>query len=332
MRVRTGVHATRRAVAAACAALGLVGFTPAWAQEAFPSRPIRIIVPFAPGGITDIMARVIGTAVGDSVGQSVVVENKPGGGTVIGTEAGVRSRPDGYTVLMVSAPIATNPGLYPRLPYDALRDLAPVIALSTQGFVISVHDKQPYRTLAELVEAARKPGTEIPYASPGNGTLMHLTGPRFNAEYGTHFVHVPYKGSGPALQDAASGQVPMIIDPVSTSIALIRQGRLRPLAVTHPTRLAMLPDVPTVRELGYPKLEAVAFSGLVVPAGTPRELVARLNAEFNKAMVQADVQDKLVNQLGQTLIGGTPEAFGDMLRNETQRWVPLIQQLGIKAE
>jgi tripartite-type tricarboxylate transporter receptor subunit TctC len=324
----------RRAVLRAATAFAATVALPARlaAQETFPSRPIRLIVPYAPGGISDVMARVIGKALSEQVGQTVVVENRPGGGTVIGTEAAVRAKPDGYTVLLVSAPVATNPGLYAKLPYDALRDLAPLVALSGQGFVVSVGASQPWKTFGELVEAARRPGAEIPYASPGIGTLMHLSAQLANVEYGTRFVHVPYKGSGPALQDAIAGQVPVIVDPASTSLAPIRQGRLRPLAVTHPTRLATLPDVPTVRELGFPKLEATAFAGLMVPAGTPPEIVARLNAELNRAMKNPEVHDKLVVQMGQTLIGGTPEAFGAQLRVETERWAPLVRRLGISAE
>ena len=304
----------------------------AGAQESYPARPIRIIVPFAPGGIADLMARMLGKALADAVSQSVVIENKPGGGTVIGTEAGVRAKPDGYTVLMVSAPIATNPGLVARLPYDALRDLIPVINLTSQGFLVSVHEKQPYRTFSELVEAARKPGADVPYASPGNGTLMHLVGQVMNAEYQTRFIHVPYKGSGPALQDAAGGQVPMIIDPVGTSLALVKQGRLRPLAVTNANRMRVLPEVPTVRELGYPKAEAAAFSGFVLPAGTPAAIVTRLNAEFNRALALPEVRDKLVDQLGGTLTGGSPEDFGALIRAETERWVAVIRRLGLKAD
>ena len=305
---------------------------PGTAQEIYPTKSIRIIVPFAPGGIADLMARLLGKAIADNIGQTVVVENKPGGGTVIGTEAGVRARPDGHTVLMVSAPIATNPGLVSRLPYDALRDLVPVINVTSQGFLISVHEKEPHRSFVDLVEAARKPGADIAYASPGNGTLMHLVGQVMNAEYQTRFVHVPYKGSGPALQDAMGGQVPMIIDPVSTSLGPVRQGRLRPLAVTNATRMRVLPEVPTVRELGFPKAEAAAFSGFMLPAGTPHVIVARLNAEFNRALNLPEVRDKLVDQLGGSLTGGTPEEFGAMIKTETERWVPLIKRLGLKAD
>ena len=320
----------KRQLLALLALAALAGRAPA--QEAFPSRPLRFIVPFTPGGIADTMARVLGKAISDALGQPVVVENKPGGGTVIGTELAVRAKPDGYTLLLVSAPLATNPGLVAKLPYDALRELAPVIALSAQGVVVAVHEKQPYRTFAELVAAARKPDTELPYASAGNGTVMHLVGQLLNAEYQTRFVHVPYRGSAPALQDAAGGQVPMIIDPVSTSQALIRQGRLRALAVTNPTRLRLLPDVPTVRELGFAKAEAVAFSGVMVPAGTPPAVVARLNEAFNRAIELPDVRERLVEQLGGNFAGGTPEEFGAMIRSETERWVPLIRRLGLRAD
>ena len=316
--------------ASALLAAGLVSAAPA--QDVYPSRSIRIIVPFAPGGITDLMARLLGKGVSDSTGQSVIVENKPGGGAVIGTEAGVRVRPDGYTLLMVSAPIATNPGLMSKLPYDALRDLTPVINLTAQGFVISVHERQTFKTVAELLEAARKPGGDIPYASPGSGTLMHLVGQVMNAEYQTRFVHIPYKGSGPAIQDAIGGQVPMIIDPITTSIGPLRQGRLRPLAVTNPTRLRALPEVPTMRELGYAKAQAVAFSGFMLPAGTLGTIVTKLNTEFNRALALPEVRDRLVDQLGGTLAGGSAEEFGVLLKNETERWVPIIRRLGLKAD
>ena len=324
----------RRSLLLATAAACLPAWHPgARAQsEPFPSRPVRIVVPFAPGGIADIMARVTGKAVGDSLGQPVVIENKPGAGTTIGTEQVVRSRADGYTLLLTSAPIATNPGLYPKLGYDALKDLTPVIWLGGDGFVIAVNEKQPYKSFADLVATARKPGTEIPYASPGSGTLMHLAGQLLNAEYQTHFLHVPYKGSGPALQDAMAGQVPMIIDPQSTIIGPIRQGRLRPLAVTSPQRLSLLPDVPTLRELGFPKAESVAFSGIMAPAGTPPAVIARLNAEFNKALQQPDVRKRLVDDLGGNYRGGTVEDFGNLVRTETERWVPLIKRLGLTAE
>ena len=310
--------------------LGLGAASPGQAQERYPNRPIRIVVPFAAGGIADIYARVLGKSMGEQLGTTFVIENKPGAGTVIGTEAVVRSKPDGYTMLLASAPLATNPGLMAKLPYDTLKDLTPVVQLSSQGFVISVHEKTPYKTFADLVSAARQ--NDIPYASPGNGTLMHLVGQLLNLEYGTRFVHVPYRGSAPALQDATSGQIGMIIDPLSTSLPGIQQGKLRPLAVTHPDRLPALQAVPTLRELGYPKGEAQAFSGFLVPAGVPPEMVAVLNKAANQAMLQPDVRETIVVKLQSPLIGGTPEAYAQFLRAELARWVPLIKRVGIKPD
>lgn len=300
------------------------------AQEKFPSRAIRIVVPFAPGGVTDSYARLIGKVAGEILGQTILVENKPGAGTVIGTEAVVRSKPDGYTVLLSSAPMVTNPGLMSKLPYDVLKDLVPLIHISAQGFVVSVNEKQPYRNFDELVAAARK--ADIPYASPGNGTLMHLVGQLMNIEYGTRFIHVPYRGSAPAVQDVMAGQVGVIIDPISTSLPAIQQGKFRPLVVTDPKRLLSIANVPTAREAGYPKIEAIAFGGFLVPAGTPADVVSTLNRAFNQAMQHPEVKEAIEVKLNTPLIGGSPESFARFLQTELDRWVPLIKRLGIKTE
>jgi len=313
------------------AVLGVLPGAPVWAQAAstFPTQPIRIVVPVAAGGTADTYSRILGKAVGEILGQSVVVENKPGAGSVIGTDAVVKSKPDGHTLLMGSLPMSTNPGLMPKLPYDVQKDLRPIIHVSGQGFVISVGAKQPYRHFAELIEAARQ--REIPYATPGIGTVGHLAGQMLNVEYGTRFVHVAYRGSAPALQDAIAGQVPVIIDPVATSTPPIQAGQLRAVATTHPTRVPSLPSVPSVRELGYPAAEAVAYAGLMAPAATPNEVVAKLNAAFNQAMAQAEVRQAF-ERLNAPLVGGTPETFGALVRREGERWVPLIRRLGLKAE
>ena len=308
---------------------GLIAGTASRAQESYPSQPIRLLLPGPPGNVTDLMARVLGKAVGDSLGQPVVVENKPGGASIIATEQAVRSKPDGHTMLMISAPFVTNPGLYDKLPYDGLRDLSPVILSSSNGFIIAVNENQPWRNLSQLVDAARKPGPGISYASPGIDTVMHLAGQLFNTEYGTRFVNVAYKGSADAVRDVSAGHVPVIIDPIATTLTMIKQGKLRALAVSHPTRQPELPEVATVRELGFPKIEVRSFSGFMVPAGTPHEIVMKLNAAFRGAIANPEVRKLLA---GQNLVSSTPEEFGAMLKTETDRWVPLIRKLGIRAE
>ena len=301
----------------------------ACAQESYPAKPIRLVLPGPPGNVTDLMARVLSKSAGDQLGQAIVVENKPGGATIIATEAVVKSRPDGYSLLMISAPFVTNPGMYSKLPYDPLRDLDPLILVSENGFLIAVNEQQPYRTFKELIEASRKSASGIDYASPGIGTMMHLTGQLMNAEYGTRFNNIAFKGSAQAVQNVAAAHVPMIIDPIATNLAMIKQGRIRPLAVTHSSRQPELPDVPTLRELGFQGVEVKSFSGFMVPAGTPREVVVRLNVAYNNAIRDPEIRKQLHTQ---NLMGGSPEEFGGMLKREIERWTPLIRKLGIKPE
>lgn len=295
----------------------------------FPNRPMHIVVPSASGGVADSYARILGKAAAEMLGQSIVVDNKPGAGSVIGTDAVAKSKGDGYTLLMGSLPLSTNPGLMPRLPYDALKDLRPVMQVSGQGFVMSVGSKQPYKSLAELLTVARQ--REMPYATPGIGTVGHLAGLMFNVEYGTKFVHVAYRGSAPAIQDVIAGQVAVIFDPVGTTTAAVQGGHLRPIAVTNPTRLSGFATTATLRELGFPAAEAVAYSGLLVPASTPDDIVRKLNTVFNQVARLPEVKAAF-ERMHVPLVGGPPEVFGNLIRSETERWVPLIKRLGLKAE
>jgi len=320
--------ARRRIVLAA--GLGAVA-SRATAQSAagFPSQPIRIVVPSAPGGTTDLYSRLFSKALTELLGQPVVIENKPGAGAVIGTETVVKARPDGHTMLIGSLPLSTNPGLMAKLPYDALTDLRAVVQISAQGFIVSVGHKSPYQSFAEVIAAARQ--RDMPYATPGIGTVGHLSGQVLNVEYGTRFVHVGYRGSAPAIQDVVAGQLDVLIDPVASGSAAISAGHLRPVAVTNATRFPMLPNTPTLRELGFPLAEALAYSGMLVPAATPTDIVNKLNAAFNDAMKRPDVRQGF-ERLNVRPVGGSPEVFGALIRSETERWVPLIRRLGLKAD
>ena len=299
------------------------------AAAAYPSQPVRIVGPSAPGGTTDLYARILGKALGESLGQPFVIENKPGAGSVIGTDAVVKSKPDGHTLLFGSLPLSTNPGLMAKLPYDAQQDLRPVIHISAQGFVVSVGPKSPFATFADAIAAAKQ--RDVPYATPGIGTVGHLSAQMLNVEHGTRFIHVAYRGSAPAIQDVVAGQVDLLFDAMASSSAAIASGQLRPVATTNATRFAALPNVPTLRELGYAAGEGQAYSGLLVPAATPTEIVTKLNAALNAAFKRPDVRQSF-ERLNVTPVGGTPDAFGQLIRQEGERWVPLIRRLGLKAE
>ncbi len=321
-------NAQRRTVLAA----GLSALAgPAFGQSAaaYPSQPVRIVVPSAPGGTTDLYARILGKALGESLGQPFVIENKPGAGSVIGTDAVVKSKADGHTLLFGSLPLSTNPGLMAKLPYDAQQDLRPVIHISAQGFVVSVGPKSPFATFADAIAAAKQ--RDVPYATPGIGTVGHLSAQMLNVEHGTRFIHVAYRGSAPAIQDVVAGQVDLLFDAMASSSAAIASGQLRPVATTNATRFAALPNVPTLRELGYAAGEGQAYSGLLVPAATPTEIVTKLNAALNAAFKRPDVRQSF-ERLNVTPVGGTPDAFGQLIRQEGERWVPLIRRLGLKAE
>lgn len=310
-------------------AASVAGTGAAQSANNFPSQTLRIVVPSAPGGTTDVYSRILGKAVGEILGQAVVIENKPGAGSIIGTDAVAKARPDGHTLLIGSLPLSTNPGLMNKLPYDALKDLRPIVQISAQGFIMSVGAKAPYQSFADLINVARQ--RDVPYATPGIGTVGHLSAQIMNVEYGTRFIHVAYRGSAPAIQDVTAGQIDVLIDPVATSIPAINAGHLRPIAVTNATRFPMLPNVPTVRELGYPAAEAQAYSGMLVPGATPDDVVAKLNAAFTQAMERPEVKQSF-EQLRVRLVGGSPQVFGNLIRAETERWVPLIKKLGIKAD
>lgn len=305
---------------------------PAIAQN-YPVKPIRYVVPFPPGGGNDILAREIGQHLSVLLGKAVVVENKAGASTIIGTDFVAKAAPDGYTILMGNnSALAINPSLFEKLPYDPLRDFAPVTLLASVPFVILVHPSVPAKSLSELIDLARARPGQLHFASAGVGISTHLAGELLKTMAKINIVHIPYKGAGPALTDTIGGQVQMTVTNLVSSIPHMKAGRLRALAVTGTARSSAMPDLPTVDEAGNLKgYEASAWYGIVVPAKTPREIINRLNAEVNRTLNIAQVRERL-NADGATIFGGTPEEFGRVMRADIQKWAEVIKQANIKLE
>lgn len=313
-------------------ALAAAAFAAGALAQAYPSKPIRVIVPFPPGGGTDIVARDVTQQVAASTGWTFVVENKPGAGGNLGIEATAKSPPDGYTIVLgQTSNLAINVTLYPKLPYDPQKDLAPIVLVADAPLVLVSGAGAPYKTLAEVVQAAKaKPGA-INFASPGNGTVAHLTGELLQKAAGIKLQHIPYKGAAQALTDVIGGRVELYMSSVPTLLAQIRQGKLRALAVTSAKRVDDLPNVPTIREQGYPGFDASTWFGFLAPAGTPKEAIARLNAEFNKALQNAELRKRLADQ-GAEPLGGTPERFAAVIREDIARWGKVVKESGVRLD
>lgn len=313
-------------------ALAAVAFAAGAAAQTYPSKPIRVIVPFPPGGGTDIIARDVGQKVAALTGWTLVVENRPGAGGNLGVDATAKSAPDGYTlVLGQTSNLAINATLYSKLPYDPQKDLTPIVLVASAPLVLVTAGSSPFKTLDDAVKAARaKPGA-INFASPGNGTVAHLTSELFQKAAGIKLQHIPYKGAAQALTDVIGGGVELYMSSVPTLLAQIRQGKLRALAVTSAKRVDDLPEVPTIQELGYPGFDAVTWFGFLAPAGTPKEIVAKLNAEFNKALQQPDLRKKLADQ-GAEPVGGTVEQFAALIRDDIVRWGKVVKESGARID
>lgn len=320
-----------RALPALFTALAALAPLAAHAQ-AWPSKPIRIVVPFPPGGGTDIIARETSQRVAAATGWTFVIDNKPGAGGNLGVDAVAKSPADGYTlVLGQTSNLAINPTLYPKLPYDPQKDLVPVVLLATAPLVMVTGMNTPHKTLADAVNAARaKPG-QLNFASPGNGTVAHLTSELFQKAAGIKTQHVPYKGAAQALTDVISGTVDLYMSAVPTLIGQIRQGKLRPLAVTSARRVDDLPAVPTINESGYKGFDAVTWFGLLAPAGTPREVVLKLNAEFVKALKQPELAKRLGDE-GADPAPSTPEEFAGLIKADLPRWGKVVRESGARVD
>ena len=311
-----------------CAAMLCSG---AWAQG-WPARPIRLVVPFPPGGGTDVIARTTSQRVSALTGWNIVVENKPGAGGNLGVDAVAKAAPDGYTIVIgQTSNLAINATLYPKLPYDPQKDLAPIVLLADAALVLVTGAGTPYRSLGDAVTVSKARPGSLNFASPGNGTVAHLTGEMLQAAAGVKMQHVPYKGAAQALPDVVSGTVDLYMSSVPTLIGQIRQGKLRPLAVTSARRLADLPEVPTIDESGYPGFEAVTWFGLLAPRGTPAEVVARINAEFDKVLREPELRKRLADE-GADAVGGTPEQFATLIRTDLPRWGKLVRESGAKVD
>jgi len=296
--------------------------------QAYPSRPVRIVVGFTPGGSTDIAARVIGQWLSERLGQSFVIENRPGAGANIATETVVRAPPDGYTLLLVSASDTINATLYQKLNFDFIRDIAPVASLTRQPQVMLANPSLPARTFLELIAYANANPGKINMASPGNGSTGHLSGELLKMMAGVDLVHVPYRGAAPALTDLLAGHVQILFTGIAGSIEYLRTGKLRGLAVTTTTRSKALPDIPTVSEF-VPGYEAISLFGIGAPKNTPTEIVDKLNKEINAALADPKIEAHIAD-LGGTVFAGTPAEFGKLLADETEKWGKVIRVANIK--
>ena len=298
----------------------------------YPTKPIRLIVPLAPAGSTDIVARIVGQKFNDAWGQPVIVDNRPGGGTIIGSALVARAQPDGHTLLFASISLATTVPLYVSLPYDPVRDFAPIGTVGQSFYVLAVHPSVPVQSMQELVALAKaKPG-QVSYSSAGSGTITHLTVELFIAHTKINVLHVPFKGGAPALVALLGGQVQMIFNPIAEILPHVKAGgKVRTLAVTSPQRAPDLPNVPTLAESGLPGFSVTPRSAIYAPAGTPRATVDQLNAELNRMLQQADMRERLQNN-GLVPIGSTPAELGEYLKSEIARWTKVVKEAGIKPE
>ena len=299
--------------------------------QAWPARPIRYVVPFPPAGATDILARVVAEKLTGALGQSVVVENRPGAAGNVGTDFVVRAPADGYTLLMGTVAQTISETLYTKLSFSFDRDLAPVAMVGLVPNIMLVNTAVPAKTVQEFIALAKAQPGKINFASSGSGTSIHMSAELFKMLTGADIVHVPYKGSGPALADLLGGQVSVMFDNLTSSIGHVRGGRLRALAITSASRFPALPDLPTMQESGVAGYEASAWFGILVPKGTPREIVSRLNAEVNAAVSQPDAREKLLQQ-GAIANPISPDQFGVFIRNEIAKWGKVVKASGAKVE
>ncbi len=302
--------------------------TPAWAQQ-YPARTIRLIVHSSPGGSSDILGRLIAQRLTEALGQQVVVENRAGASGIIGVEVAVKSPPDGYTILISQTSLAINPSIFPKIPYNALRDLAPITQIVDGPNVLVVHPSVPARSVKQLIALARAKPDALVIGSPGQGTSPHLSAELFNAMAGVKMVQVQYKGAGMALVGLLSGEVGVMFPTTPTAMSSIKAKRIIPLGVTTAKRVQALPDVPSIAEAGLPGYESTQWFGILAPAGTPRPIIDRLNQEIVRIM--QGLKERLAGE-GMEVVAGTPEQFAAHIKAETEKWAKVIKAMGLKLE
>ncbi len=322
LRILGNLAATLITMLSACAV---------WAQS-YPARPVRMIVPYPPGGPTDILSRIFGQKLAEQLGRQIVIDNRGGAGAIIGTELAARAAPDGYTLLMgTNGLLSINPNMYARLPYDPVRDFAPVSLVASAPSILVVHPSVPARSVKELIALAKSRPGQLNYASGGIGTSPHLSGELFKSMAAVNLVHVPYKGGGPALAGTAAGQVEIFFPGIMEALPLVRDGKLAGIAVTTIKRSAVIPDMPTIAETGLPGFDSGNWYGILVPARTPREIIARLHAATVQTLLAPDTR-KRVQEVGADPISSSPEEFAAHISGEIARMGKVIRSAGIRAE
>ena len=320
----------RRFLRLAAGAAALPAISRVALAQAYPTRPLHLIIGYTPGGSADLTARLIGQWLSARLGQTIVVDSRPGGGTIIATESVVHAPPDGYTLLLVAPANAINASLYEKLNHDFIRDIVPVAAINRFPNVMEVNPSVPVTTVPEFIAYAKTHPGRLNMASSGNGSTIHVSGELFKMMTGVDMIHVPYRGGAPALTDMLGGQVQVIFDNIPTSIGYLRAGKLRPLAVTGATRSALLPDVPTVADF-VPGYEATAWYGIGAPKNTPAEIVAALNKEINAGLADPQLNARFA-EVGAETMPMTPAAFGKFIADETEKWGKVVRFAGIKAD
>ncbi len=301
------------------------------AAQPFPTKPLRIVVPFAPGGASDVIARIVAAKLTDSLGQTVVVDNRPGAGANIGIGLVAKSAADGYTLLVASSAFTVNPTLYTNAPYDALRDFQMITCVGSSPNMVAVHAAHPAKSVKELIDLVRAQPGKHNYSSPGAGTTPHLSGEMFRLAFKLDLRHIPYNGAGPQIQSLLGNQVPIGFASVPSFAPQVKAGTLRGLAVTAEKRMSLLPDVPSMGELGYKGMEGDTFQGIFAPSATPKPIIARLHSDIMKAMTTQDMRDRLT-AIAMSPVGNTPEEFTAQVKADIVRWGKVIREGGIKVD